>query len=176
MGGHFFSEGDSGAAVFALPGDLLDDQGVGGIADILFAGDRYMLAGERHQSGVLRGGGRFAVDGEEDGAVVAKDDEGGTVFCACPGTGYADGFVETLGIGACRINYPTGDGDVGAAICRYCETGCSDEGRCQKLTEETSHFFILEKQTLSLTVRVLFSLKRTSYAERSDSTSTKRLR
>ena len=81
-------------------------------------GDRYMFTGERRQSGVLRGGGRFTVDGEEDGAIVAKDDECRTFFCAGPGTGYADGFVETLGVGACRINYPTGDRDVGAAIRR----------------------------------------------------------
>src|ERR1700760_846208 len=123
---------DSSAALFSLPGNLIDDQGVGGFADILFAGDSYVLAGERHQSGVLRGGGRFAVDGEEDGAVVAKDDEGRTVFCACPGTGYADGFVETLGVGACGINDPTGDRDVGDAIRREGEAGCSEEDRCRK--------------------------------------------
>src|ERR1700760_3609624 len=123
---------DSSAALFSLPGNLIDDQGVGGFADILFAGDPYVLAGERHQSGVLRGGGRFAVDGEEDGAVVAKDDEGGTVFFACPGTGYADGFVETLGVDACRINDPTGDRDVGASICREGEARCSNENRRRK--------------------------------------------
>ena len=49
---------------------------------------------------------------------------------ACPGTGYADGFVETLGVGACRINHPTGDFDVGAVICRDGETGNSEEGQC----------------------------------------------
>ena len=102
------------------------------IANVLFAGDRYVLAGEGHQSGVLRGAGRFTVDGEEDGAIVAKDDECGTVFRACPGTSYADGFVETLGVGACRINDPTGDRDVGAAIRREGEAGCSDEDRCRR--------------------------------------------
>jgi hypothetical protein len=53
---------------------------MGSFADILFAGDRYMFAGKRHQFGVLRRGGRFTVDGEEDGAIVAKDDECRTVF------------------------------------------------------------------------------------------------
>jgi hypothetical protein len=51
---------------------------------------------------------------------------------ACPGAGYADGFVETLGVSACRINDPTGDRDVGAAIRREGEAGCSDEDRCRK--------------------------------------------
>ena len=105
---------------------------MGGIADILFAGNRYMFPGKRQQFGVLRRGGRFAVDGEEDGAVVAEDDEGGTVFCAGFGTGYADGFVETLGVGACRINDPTGDRDVGADLRREGEAGCSDEDRRRK--------------------------------------------
>ena len=60
---------------------------------------------------------------------VAEEDVGGTVFCAGFGTGYADGFVETPGVGACRINDPTGDRDVGAAICREGEAGCSEEDR-----------------------------------------------
>ena len=80
----------------SLPGDLLDDQCVRSLANILFAGDRYVLASERHQFGILRRGGRFAVDGEEDGAIVAKDDECRTVFCACLGTGYADGLSRPL--------------------------------------------------------------------------------
>ena len=51
---------------------------------------------------------------------------------ACLGTGYADGFVETFGVRACRINDPTGDRDVGAAIRREGEAGCSEEDRCRK--------------------------------------------
>src|ERR1700744_5922221 len=46
--------------------------------------------------------------------------------------GYADGFVETLGVGACRINDPTGNRDVGAAIRGEGEAGCSEEDRCRK--------------------------------------------
>src|SRR5260370_15898955 len=118
----------------ALLGDLIDDQCMRSVANIVLAGDRYMLARKRHQLRVLRRGGRFTVDGEKDGAIVAKDDEWRAIFCACLGTRYADGFVETLGIGACRINHPTGDCDVGAAICRDGEIGYSDKGRYHELT------------------------------------------
>src|SRR5258705_4056360 len=45
-----------------------------------------------------------------------------------------------------------------------------------KNLRKTRFIFYPRKQTLSLTVRVLYPLKRSSYAERSDRTSTKRLR
>src|SRR5207302_9550594 len=130
----------------ASSGDLVDDQGMRAVANIVLAGDGYVFAGKRHQPGVLRRGRRLTIDGEEDGAIVAKDEERGAVSCALLGASRADGFVETLGVGACRINHPAGDGDVGSAVCRYCETGCSDEGRCQKFTEKTSHFFIVQSR------------------------------
>src|ERR1700756_4593607 len=93
-------------APIALFGDLIDDQCMRSVANIVLAGDRYMLARKRHQLRVLRRGGRFTIDGEEDGAIVAKDDERRAVFCACLGTRYADGFVETFGVGTCRVNHP----------------------------------------------------------------------
>lgn len=76
------------------------------IANVVFAGDRYIFACKRHQLRVLRRGRRFAVDREEDGAIVAKDDERRAIFCTCLGARYADGLVKTLGVGACRITQP----------------------------------------------------------------------
>ena len=79
------------------------------VSNVVFAGDGYMLSCKRQQLGVLRRGWRLTVDGEEDGAIVAKNDERRAVFCAFLGAGYADGFVEAFSVGARRINYPTGD-------------------------------------------------------------------
>jgi hypothetical protein len=80
----------------ALSGDFIDDQCVRSVANIILAGDGYMFARKRHQLRILRRGGRLIV-GEEDGAIVAKDDERRAVFCACFRTRYADGSVDPLG-------------------------------------------------------------------------------
>src|ERR1700744_932575 len=68
--------------LLALPRDLVDDQRMRSVADIVLAGDRYMLARKWHQFRVLRRGWRLAVDRQEDRAIVPKDDQRRAVFRA----------------------------------------------------------------------------------------------
>src|SRR5215469_8182812 len=123
-----------------------------GVANVVLSGDGHMLARKRQQLRVLRRGGHVDVDGEEDGAVVTKDDEGRAVLRACLGTSRANGFVESLGVRACRIDNPTGDGDIGSAICSESEAGKSCEGSNQKLVGWSRHFVTsrtMSQQTLN---------------------------
>jgi hypothetical protein len=62
------------APSMAVMRDRRDDDSVRITVRILRASHFHVFSGKRKESGVLRRGGRLAVDGKEDGAVIAKDD------------------------------------------------------------------------------------------------------
>ena len=71
---------------------------------------------------VLGRGGRVAINGHGDGAIIPED-QWRAVSCAGLGASGADWFIETLRIGTCWVNHPARDRDVAAEVCCcHCET------------------------------------------------------
>ena len=129
-----------------LLGNLVDHQPMRAIANIILSSHCDPLTRKWHQPRVLRRRRRFVINGYKDGAIIPQKDKRRAVFGASLGASDSDGFIETLGIGACGVENPASESYIGAAICSHGETSQRSKGYGQQLTEVGSSFCNLQNR------------------------------